>query len=313
MCCSSSPARYLPADTPRTRRPVDWAGIATLCTALLLLVVPLAVGRGESWPAWTWICLAAAAPAAAGFVAAQRRIAARGGAPLVQIDVIARPAIGWTLATLLLAIGSYYALLFTLAQYFQQGLHRSPLVSGLTLVPWVAAFGLAGQLVQRLTPAARHYAPVAGCLLLAATYAAISLALFAHNESEAILTVLLACGGLGLGIQFSAFITRLTTLVPACYAPDISGVSTTTIQIGGALGIAAIGTIYFTLTSHPAGPTHSFAAATAILAAVAACAALTASAAGRAGTIRSGGRNNTAPALCAAVSTAKARANDAAV
>lgn len=274
-------ARCLPADAARTVRPVDRAGIATLCTALLLLVVPLALGHDESWPLWSWVCLAAAALATAAFVATQRRVAARGGAPLVEIATIARPAIGWTLATLLLAIGSYYALLFTLAQYLQQGLGRSAAVSGLTLVPWVAAFGLAGQLVRRLTPATRRYAPVLGCLLLAATYAAISIALFAHHDSEATLTMLLGFGGLGLGIQFSALIARLTTLVPSRYAPDISGVSTTTIQIGGALGIAAIGTVYFSLTSQATGPTHAFATTTAILAAVAACAALTAAAAGR--------------------------------
>src|SRR5271166_5840292 len=50
----------------------------------------------------------------------------------------------WALLTLLAATGTYYALLFTLAQYLQQGLGDSPLVSGLALVPWVAAFGLAG-------------------------------------------------------------------------------------------------------------------------------------------------------------------------
>lgn len=274
--------RYLPADAPRTGRPVDRTGIATLCSALLLLVVPLALGRDESWPAWTWICLVAAAPAIVGFVAAERRLAARGGAPLVEIDTIARPAIGWTLATLMLATSSYYALLFTLAQYLQQGMGRSAVVSGLTLVPWVAAFGLAGQLVRWLSPAARHHAPVIGCLLLAAAYATISGVLFAHHDSEATLTVLLGIGGLGLGIQFSALITRLTTLVPAPNAPDISGVSTTTLQIGGALGIAAIGTVYFSLTGHPAGTTtHAFATTTAILSVVAICAALTAAAAGR--------------------------------
>jgi hypothetical protein len=50
----------------------------------------------------------------------------------------------------LAATGTYYALLFTLAQYLQQGLGDSPLASGLALVPWVATFGLAGQLVRRL-------------------------------------------------------------------------------------------------------------------------------------------------------------------
>ncbi|MDQ2761385.1 MAG: hypothetical protein M3Y17_13420 [Actinomycetota bacterium] len=57
-------------------------------------------------------------------------------------------------------------LLLTLAQYLQRGLRRSPLVSGLTLVPWVAAFGLARRLVRRLPAHLIERAPAAGCMLL---------------------------------------------------------------------------------------------------------------------------------------------------
>ena len=106
--------------------------------------MPLALGRGEGWPAWTWLCLTAGAATVAAFPAVERRIAAHGGAPLVAVAVLAGPTVGWALITLTTATGTYYALLFTLAQYLQQGLGRSPLVSGLTLLPWVAAFGLAG-------------------------------------------------------------------------------------------------------------------------------------------------------------------------
>lgn len=180
------------------------------------------------------------------------------------------------------ATGSYYALLFTLAQYLQQGLGRSPLVSGLTLVPWVAAFGLAGQVVRRLPAHLVPVAPVAGCLLLTAAYAAIAAALFGGHQGEPLLVVLLGLGGLGLGIQFSALIAHLTTVVPADYAPDISGVSTTTLQIGGALGVAVFGTVYLGLVA-PAGTdsttataTHAFAVTTASFTLVALVASATA-------------------------------------
>jgi hypothetical protein len=44
-----------------------------------------------------------------------------------------------------------------------------------------------------------------------------------------LLVVLLAAGGLGLGIQFSGLIAHLTSAVPTEYAADISGVSSTTV------------------------------------------------------------------------------------
>jgi MFS family permease len=264
--------RYLPSDARSTAsRRLDLHGVAALSTAMLLLVVPMAMGRSQGWPAWTWLCLAASVPAVLAFLAIERRVAVQGGSPLVNVAVLARPAICWALAALMAATGSYYALLFTLAQYLQQGLGDSPLVSGLTLVPWVAAFGVAGQLVRRLPPRAKPAAPAAGCLLLALAYAAISAALGTGHHGEPLLVVLLGLGGLGLGIQFSALIGHLTTVVPADYAPDISGVSTTTLQIGAAIGVAAFGTLYLsvngqTATSHA---THAFALTTAALATVA--------------------------------------------
>ncbi len=263
--------RYLPPDEQRTARRVDLAGVATLSVAILLVVLPLVLGRSEGWAAWIWACLAASVPAFLLFFVIERRITANAGAPLVNVHVLARPAVFWALVTLLAATGTYYALLFTLAQYLQQGLGDSPFVSGLTLVPWVAAFGIAGQLVRRLPPRLLPRAPAAGCLLLTAAYAAISLALVTGHHVEALLVVLLAFGGLGLGVQFSALIAHLTTAVPAGYAPDISGVSTTFMQIGGATGVAAFGTLYLSLSSHTAAghATHAFALTTATFAAVA--------------------------------------------
>jgi MFS family permease len=270
--------RHLPVDEHRTARRIDLAGVVTLSATMLLLVLPLAVGRSEGWPVWAWISLAASVPAFMLFLAIERRITANDGSPLINVHVIAQPAIFWGLLTLLAAIGTYYALLFTLAQYLQQGLGHSPLVSGLTLVPWVAAYGIAGQIVRRLPPRMITLAPSVGCVLLTAAYLAISAALFSGHHSEALLVPLLGVGGLGLGILFSAVIAHLTKAIPIEYAPDISGVSTTAIQIGGAIGVAAFGTLYLTLASHAgaAHATHAFALTTAAFAAVALLATATA-------------------------------------
>jgi MFS family permease len=246
--------RYLPADSRATSRRLDLMGVAALSTALVLVVGPLVVGRDVGWPVWTWVCLALGVPAFAGFIAIQQRVAARGGEPLVAVGVLTRPAVSWALMTLMIALGTYYALLFTVAQYLQRGLGHGPAMSGLTLVPWVAAFGLAGQIVRRLPARAARRAPVAGCLLLGGAYAVIAATTLAGRHGEAglpVLAVLLCCGGLGLGVQFSALLAHLTGAVPSEYAADISGVSTTVMQIGGAVGIAAFGTLYLSLADDP--------------------------------------------------------------
>jgi MFS family permease len=268
---------YLPRDEERTVRQLDLVGVAALSSCVLLVVLPLVVARSEHWPLWVWLCLGASVPTFALFISLQRRLADRGGSPLVNVHILARPSIGWSLLTLLAATGTYYAILFTLAQYLQRGLGRSALVSGLTLVPWVAAFGLAGQLVSRLPAAFTRIAASAGCGLLTLVYVALSGSLFSGDSAETLLVPLLGLGGFGLGIQFNALIAHLTSSVPPGYAPDISGVSTTTLQIGGAIGVAAFGTLYLSFgPSGASSATHAFAVTTAALAAVALVASVTA-------------------------------------
>ena len=121
---------YLPADRPSAASRLDLAGVALICASVLLAVLPLVIGRAEGWPAWVWVCLAASVPAFAAFLRAERAVEARGGAPLVNVSVLARGPVAWSLLTLFAATGTYYALLFTLAQYLQAGLGHSALVSG---------------------------------------------------------------------------------------------------------------------------------------------------------------------------------------
>ncbi len=261
-------ARYLPADGRGDAREVDVRGVAALSVSVLAMVAPLVVGQSEGWPTWAWVCLAASVPAVAIFVATQRRTAARGGSPLINLHVVARPAVSWGLASVGAATGTYYALLFVFALYVQQGLGLGPLVSGLTLVSWVAAFGLAGQLVRRLPDERKALAGPAGCLVLAVAYALISATAFAGSHDEALLVVLLGMGGLGLGTQFNATIAHLANATPVRYAADISGVSTTIMQIAGAVAVAGFGAVYLSVASHP-GPrlaAHAFAVTTAALA-----------------------------------------------
>jgi MFS family permease len=267
-------ARWLPADEPRAARRLDVPGVTALCAAALLLVVPLVLGRAAGWPAWAWACLAASVPATAVFVAVERRVAARGGAPLVHLAVLARPAVAWPLAAMMASTATYYVLLFTMAQYLQAGLGRSALASGLTLLPWVAAFGLAGQVAGRAPARTRAALAALGCLLLAATYLGVAVA--ARGPlGTAPLAVALAGGGFGLGLQFSSLTSALTGAVPAGYAADISGVASTALVVSGTIAVAGLGTLYLALDAQPGATaaTHAFAVIAAVLAAVALAAA----------------------------------------
>ncbi len=265
-----SALRILPADEAHQAR-LDLKGVVLLSASVLLLVLPLTLGRSAGWPAWAWVCLAASGPAIAGFAKLETRVAA----PLLNMHLLTVPAVRWGLVTMALATSTYYALMFVLAQYLQGALGFSPVESGLMFVPWVAAFGLAGQLVRRL--GSIRWLPAAGCGLLAIAFVGTSAALLAGlgagAGAGAVLAPLLGLGGLGLGIQFATVAGRMAAAVEPRYAPDISGVSSTLVQVGGSIGVAAVGALYLSQAHHPV---HAFTTATVTLTALALVALLAA-------------------------------------
>jgi predicted MFS family arabinose efflux permease len=267
--------RFVPPGNPRKTGRPDLAGVVTLTISVLLLVAPLTLGRDQGWPPWTWISLAAFPFACWLFLRTQYHATRHGRAPLVAVDLVRRDPIALALLALLIATGTYYALLFTAAQYFQHGLGRSALASGLLLLPWVAAFGLAGQVVRWVPARPRSVLPSIGYLVLVVVYVAIAVAMLTGPVGDPALLVLFGLGGLGLGIGFAALIRHLTEQVPAAYGADISEVATTTLQLGGAIGIAMFGSVYLVFADatdarHAFGTTNAALAVAAIIATMAA-------------------------------------------
>jgi MFS family permease len=278
LALMAAAARFLPMKHGGRSQQLDLRGVATLSVAILLLVVPLILGREQRWPIWTWACLVASLPAFAIFAAVERRLAARGGYPLLNVPVLTRPAVAWGLISSGATVGTYFALLFVLALYLQQGLGKTPLYSGLALVSWVAAFGISGLFPGRLPPARVPHVAVVGCLILAVSYLGIGLSLLVGHSGEALLITLLGFGGLGLGRNL--VVAHMTSSVPDRYAADLSGLINTDSQIFGVAGVAIFGTLYLSLAPEP-GPGPAMRAFTIVNAALALTALLAAAATSR--------------------------------
>jgi len=244
--------RLLPADPPGHRDRLDLGGVLALSATVLLVVLPLLLGSERGWPAWSWVCLLLSVPSLALFEYGERRTAARGGRPLVARQVIRNPAVRAGLLAHGCTSGTYFALLFVLALYLQDGLHKGPAYSGFAMVVWVAAFGLAGPVIPRLRRGA-HWMPVVGCLVLGAGYVSVLAYLLLGGRSGPLLFALLGVGGLGLGISANTLIGAITSSLPAQYAADLSGVVATNAQLSGALGVALAGSTYAALSDAPRG------------------------------------------------------------
>ena len=238
----------------------DLAGLAAAVGAVLLIVLPLVLGREEGWPAWCFGCIAAGVVLATGFVLIERRVAARGGDPLLNLAVLRAPALPSGLVTLAATQIAYGGLLFAYTLHLQAGLGQSALRAGLSYLPFAGVFGLAGYNSRRLPAAARRVLVPAGLTVCILAYLALAESL--HADVGALTWTGLAAVGLGLGLSVSPLLTQSLTHVPAARAADASGLLTTTVQLGQLLGVAAIGSVY--LSRAGSGPGRAAASAAAM-------------------------------------------------
>ena len=249
--------RLIPRDepqvgTPGTRR-LDLAGLLVAGPAVLLVVLPLVLGHEAGWPPASFGAIAAGVLLGAGFVLVERRVAARGGDPLLNLDVLRAPGLPPGLAALAVTQLAYGGLLFAFTLYLQAGLGDSALRAGLTYVPMAATFGLVGYCWRRLPAGARAFIVPAGLTVSALAYLGIAAGVRGGTQGG-FLPFALAAAGLGLGLSVGPLLTQALAHVPAARAADASGLLTTTVQLGQLMGVAVLGSVYL---SRAAGVTSS--------------------------------------------------------
>jgi hypothetical protein len=144
------------------RRRLDGGGAALLAASLLALVLPLTFGRDARWPAWVWPCLAGCTLGFVAFVALERRVRARGGDPLFDLDLLRVPGIAFGVVAVLLVMGCYAGFLLALTLHLQDALGFTPLQAGLTFAAYAGGFAVASLTWTRAGAATRDRLPVVG-------------------------------------------------------------------------------------------------------------------------------------------------------
>jgi MFS family permease len=234
--------RLVPADerpsAPQVGRGsgLDLRGLLVAVTSVLLIVLPLVLGREAGWPPWCFASVAAGAALAVVFVRLERQVAARGGTPMLNLDVLRAPSLPSGLAALACTQVGYGGLLFAFTLHLQSGLRESALRAGLTYLPMAVTFGAAGFYWRRLPARIRRVIVPAGLVLSGVAYLSIAAGINA--------LACLALAGLGLGLSVSPLLTQSLVHVPPARAADASGLLTTTVQLGQLLGVAVIGSVY---------------------------------------------------------------------
>ena len=251
--------RLVPRDEPGARRRrLDLAGLAIAVPAVFGIVLPLMLGHQENWPSWVFGCIAGGLVLAVVFVVVERRIADRGGDPLLNLAVLRAPGLVPGLVTVAVLMITYGGFLFSFALHLQSGLGDSALRAGLTFAPCALVFGVCGYFWRRLPASWHHLLPPLGCLVAVGGYLAVASVLRSGGTGGAALQagLIVTCAALAFG--FSPLVTHALVGVPLRHAADASGLLTTTIQLGQAVGVATFGSLFLTLDAgHGAAPAVS--------------------------------------------------------
>ena len=232
-----------------TRRPVDLdpVGMTLLTVATGLVMVPfMEYQRG----AWVWGLLVAGLVLVAGWVAWERRYAARGRAPMVDLSLFRVPSFAYgSLAIAVYFMGDTSIWIIT-AQYLQAGLGYSALASGLMGLPASVASAVgasvSGRSVTRVGRVMVLRGMVLGLVGLGATVVVVHLnAVIALSPWWMAVTLLLL--GAGQGLVVSPNQTLSLADVPLPYAGAAGGIIQTGERIGTAIGISAITGLAFSV------------------------------------------------------------------
>ncbi len=270
--------KVMPADPPAGTRRLDLRGLLVAIPAVCLIVGPVMLGHQENWPGWLLGCIAAGCALTGLFLLTERAVAARGGDPLLALSVLRSPGLVPGLATVSLMMITYGGFLFSFAIHLQSGLGDSALRAGLTFAPCAVVFGLCGYFWRRLPAPSHPLLTPLGCLAGAAGYAAVALDQRSGGSGGVLLQLSLVVLTGSLALAFSPLVTHALVRVPPHRAADASGLLTTAIQLGQAVGVAAFGSVFLTLGGGAARQAsgHALAVTLGWVALAAVCAAIAA-------------------------------------
>ncbi len=230
--------RYL-AETPRRAGRFDLLGQALAAAALAFVTLAL-VEAGSL--GWTSPIVLVAGGAGLGVGASFGLRESRTKDPMLPGRLLSSPNFSASnLVGLVLNFG-IYGQLFILSLYFQQSRGYSPLATGLALLPF-ALMTVVGPIgVGRLTARVGPRRPMIVGQLFAAAGSAVLATAGAHSVYVGLLGGLVALG-IGMAFTMPSMTAAVVQSAPGELAGVASGVLNTARQVGGAIGVALLGSL----------------------------------------------------------------------
>ena len=174
----------------------------------------------------------------AAFVAWERRTAQ----PMIDLTLFARPRFLWGTVAMTVASFGLFGLLFVLPQYLQAVQGNDALGTGVRLLPMMAGLIVGARTSEKLGSRFGARVPVAGGLLVIAGGLAVG-ALTTVDSGYGFAALWLSIVGAGVGLTLAPAMDAALGELPPERAGSGTALTMTLRQVGGALGVALLGSI----------------------------------------------------------------------
>ncbi|MFF5081408.1 MFS transporter [Actinoplanes sp. NPDC000266] len=237
---------WIPAKkSGRTSESLDPVGVGLLGLGVVLILLPLVQEREWQGNA-KWLLAVAGAVILALFVVWERRFG-RHSTALVELSLFKVRSYGLGALIGLLYFAGFTTIFFIYTLYLQSGLGYSALLAGLAVTPFALGSAVGAAVSGRFVNRYGRHLVVLGLVMVVAGLAATDLALTLvegrGGGAAAALPLLIA--GLGSGLVISPNQNLSLSEVPVARAGSAGAVLQTGQRIGTAMGIAAVGALFF--------------------------------------------------------------------
>ncbi len=193
-----------------------------------------------------WLLLPGAAVLLAAFVGWEQRYG-RHREPVVRMSLFHARSYSLGVLLSLVYFAGFTAVFFIFSLYLQSGQHYSALMAGLSITPFALGSGGAAAVGGRMVHRVGRPLVTAGLALVVVglTGAVVAVHLWSGRQVGWVTAVPLLVAGVGSGLVIAPNQTLTLSEVPVVRAGSAGGVLQTAQRIGSAVGIAAVGSVFF--------------------------------------------------------------------
>lgn len=268
--------RWIPALSSDRRMRIDWPGIGLFSAAVILVVLPVIEGALLGWPWWCVAMLVAALPMGGLFVWRQVVLARRGQAQLLPVPLMRNGRFLSGVAMVMLHFSAIPGMFLVLAISLQTGFGLDPMQSGIATAPFPLGIMLGSYVTGRFGTKGLSVRMALGVAIMLAGMIWLRHSVGHPPQPFTALSLAgpLAICGLGMGLTISPLFQFVLQSVPARDAGAGSGAMQAFQQVGAAIGIAIVSSLFFVRLTEQGGDGHGAAMAHSLIYQICAFAAI---------------------------------------